>query len=217
MLKFFMTPGSCSTGIHILLEEADELFQVHLVDLLRGDQQKSDYAAINPKQTIPCLVTSEGQVLSEFVSIAWWLGQRYPKQGWIPSTPGEQAKVLDVLSYVVNSIHLQGYTRIFTPEKYQFQRLEESLVKQAGEDIVNRGLTLVSQQLHASGYVSEQFGIADVALFYCEFWASNIELKLPEPCKQHLQMLLHRPKVKAVLMEEGYGNWLQRELNHATT
>ena len=28
MMKFFMTPGSCSTGIHILLEECEALFYV---------------------------------------------------------------------------------------------------------------------------------------------------------------------------------------------
>lgn len=30
-LQFYMTPGSCSTGIHILLEELDLPFQVTIV------------------------------------------------------------------------------------------------------------------------------------------------------------------------------------------
>ena len=33
-MKFYMTPGSCSTGIHILLEEIDKPFEVYLVNLL---------------------------------------------------------------------------------------------------------------------------------------------------------------------------------------
>ncbi len=43
--KFYMTPGSCSTGIHILLA---------------GDQCKKEYLAINPKSSIPALVLDDG-------------------------------------------------------------------------------------------------------------------------------------------------------------
>ena len=38
--KFYMTPGSCSTGIHILLEECGLVFEAHIVNLLAGDQYK---------------------------------------------------------------------------------------------------------------------------------------------------------------------------------
>ena len=36
-MKFYMTPGSCSTGIHILLEELELVFEVYLVNLMAGD------------------------------------------------------------------------------------------------------------------------------------------------------------------------------------
>ena len=36
-MKFYMTPGSCSTGIHILLEECGLIFEVTIVNLLAGD------------------------------------------------------------------------------------------------------------------------------------------------------------------------------------
>lgn len=36
-MKFYMTPGSCSTGIHILLEELELVFEVHLVNLLAAE------------------------------------------------------------------------------------------------------------------------------------------------------------------------------------
>ena len=51
-MKLYMTPGSCSTGIHIILEELDEIFEAYLVNLPAGDQFKPDYVAINPKSTI---------------------------------------------------------------------------------------------------------------------------------------------------------------------
>lgn len=48
-LKFYMTPGSCSTGIHILLEELDLPFEVTIVNLPAGDHLKPEYRALNPK------------------------------------------------------------------------------------------------------------------------------------------------------------------------
>ena len=31
-MKFYMTPGSCSTGIHILLEECGLVFEAYVVN-----------------------------------------------------------------------------------------------------------------------------------------------------------------------------------------
>jgi glutathione S-transferase len=39
MLTFYMTPGSCTTGIHILLEELELVFSVELVNLLAGGKR----------------------------------------------------------------------------------------------------------------------------------------------------------------------------------
>lgn len=41
-MKFYMTPGSCTTGIHILLEEIGLVFEAYLVNLMAGDQYKDD-------------------------------------------------------------------------------------------------------------------------------------------------------------------------------
>jgi hypothetical protein len=36
-MKFYMTSGSCSTGIHILLEECGLVFEATIVNLLAGE------------------------------------------------------------------------------------------------------------------------------------------------------------------------------------
>lgn len=205
-MRFYMTPGSCTTGIHILLEEIGLVFEAYLVNLMAGDQHKEDYLAINPKGTIPTLVRQDGTALTEFQSIAWWLAKSYPKRKLLPETLEDEVRVLEVMNYAVNTIHGQGFTRIFTTEKYTPNEADYDAVKAQGHKIVNQAFAIVNDLLASHDYVVSHFTIADAALFYVEFWANRIDIALPENCQAHYQRLLTRPAVKQVLMEEGYAS-----------
>jgi glutathione S-transferase len=203
-MKFYMTPGSCSTGIHILLEELELPFEVYLVNLMAGDQHKPEYLAISPKATIPTLVTNDGTAITEFQAIAWWLARSYPKAKLLPEALDAEIRVLEALDYIVGTIHGQGYTRIFTTSNYSSNEAEHEQIKQRGYDIVTKGLALMNDLLSEQDYLVEHFSIADAALFYVEFWADKIKLELPANCLAHYQRMLTRPAVRQVLLEEGY-------------
>ncbi len=208
-MKLYMTPGSCSTGIHILLEELDLIFEAHLVNLLNGDQYKPDYVAINPKSTIPVLTTPEGTAITEFCAIAWWLARNNPKAKLLPDNIADEIKVLEVMNYAVSTIHMQAFTRIFTPEKYAFNESDIERVKAQGETMVKQSFAIVNKILDGCPYVIEEFSVADAALFYVEFWADRIGIKLPDNCKSHYKGMLSRPAVQRVMMEEGYSSLYQ--------
>ena len=204
-LKFYMTPGSCSTGIHILLEECGPVFEVYLVNLMAGDQDAAEYRSLNPKGTIPTLVVEDGTVLTDFLTIALWLAETYPKRQLLPEDLLQQLHLISIVNYVVNTIHGQGFTRIFTTDKYSELPAEQERIQQQGRKIVSDGFELMSGWLGQQEYLHETFSIADAALFYTEFWAVHIGLTLPENCLQHYKTMLKRPSVAQVLMEEGYG------------
>ena len=203
-MKLYMAPGSCSTGIHILLEELELAFEVYPVNLPAGDQHKPEYLALNPKGTIPTLVRDDGTALTEFQSIAWWLARSHPKKGLIPDDADAEAKVIEVMAYVIGTIHMQGFTRIFTIERYTENQAEHEKVKQKGREIIDKGFALIERVLAGRDYVAGQFSVADAALFYVEFWAEKLKIELPENCSAHYQRMLSRPAVRQVLMEEGY-------------
>lgn len=203
-MKFYMTPGSCSTGIHILLEELELLFEVYIVNLPAGDQYKPDYVAINPKSTIPVLVRDDGKALTEFQAIAYWLARSHPKARLLPGDPDIDALVMETMDYVVGTLHMQGFTRIFTTENYIFNPEDGVRVKTQGEVIVKKGLAIIDKVLAGKEYIAGDFSIADAALFYVEFWADKLKMKLPENCRAHYQRMLTRPAVRRVLQEEGY-------------
>ncbi len=208
-MKFYMTPGSCSTGIHILLEEIGLVFEAYPVNLLKGEQYRPEYLALNPKATIPTLVKEDGNALTEFQSIAWWLAKSYPRRKLLPDDLDGEVKVLEVMNYAVNTLHGQGFTRIFTTDKYSANADDHETIVEQGRKIVGAGFELVDPQLAGRDYVAEHFGIADAALFYVEFWAERIGIDLPPNCGAHYRRCLKRPAVRQVLAEEGYASVLR--------
>jgi len=208
-MKLYMTPGSCSTGIHILLEELELFFEAHLVNLLAGDNVKPAYLAINPRGSVPALVTDEGEALTDFQSIAVWLAARYPKRALLPTQEDERARVLAVLEYVLAVIHGEGFTRIFVSGQYAADPVEKRTVTAEGRAIVERGFARVVDMLSGPTYVAQRFSVADAALFYVEFWADREGLPLPPRLAHHYAAMLQRPAVRQVLGEEGYHSTLR--------
>ena len=211
-LKFYMTPGSCSTGIHILLEELALPFEVTIVNLPGGDHLKPEYVALNPKGTIPTLVLDDGQALTEFQAIAYWLARAYPRRRLLPDNPLLAMRALELMAYVVGTVHGQGYTRVFTTDRYLPAGLADldraawqASVQARGREVVTKAFAVMEAGLPDAGYaVGADFSIADAALFYVEFWADKTVLPLPPRCAAHYQLVRARPVVQRVLREEGY-------------
>lgn len=203
-MKFYMTPGSCTTGIHILLEELDLPFEVYIVNLPAGDHHKPDYVAINPKSTIPTLVLDDGTALTEFQAIAWWLARSYPRRKLIPEDLIGETQVIEAMSYIVGTMHLQGFARIFATTHFAINEADTEAVQARGREIAEKGFAIMNDMLAGKDYLAGTFSIADAALFYVEFWADKLKMELPPHCLAHYRRMLERPVVQRVLREEGY-------------
>ncbi len=200
-MKFYMTPGSCSTGIHILLEEIGLVFEAHVLNLPRGDHLSPDYLAINPNGTIPTMVRDDGVALTDFVGIATWLAETYPRRKLLPDDPQLAREAHAMLEFCTRHIHGEGFRRVFTPERYGGDR-EATMLE--GKAIAASAFDAASAALAGRDYVAGAFSIADAALFYVEFWAAKTGMALPPNCVTHYERMRNRPAVAQVLAEEGY-------------
>lgn len=209
-MKFYMAPGSCTTGIHILLEELELCFEVYIVNIPREGNFSDEFLKLNPKATIPVLVTDDGQVITEFIAIAFWLAQSYPARRFLPDSVNEATRVMEDLSYIVDTLHGQGFSRIFATPKYTENEAEFEAVQRRGYEIIADGFSIIDATMGDKSYLLGSFSIADAALFYIEFWADKLEIGLPPNCLRHYQTMLSRPTVKRVLMEEGYHSVLHK-------
>ena len=211
-LQFYMVPGSCSTGIHILLEELELPFQVTILNMPAGDHRQPAYLAINPKGTIPTLVLDDGTALTTFQSIAIWLARTHPRRRLLSDDPLHMARTIELMDHAVGTVHGQGFTRIFTTERYLPTGLDDTqnatwkaAIKEQGRAIVREAFDVIEAHLPEGGHaMGADFTIADAALFYVFFWASKTGITMPPRCQALFERLRARPVVNQVLREEGY-------------
>jgi glutathione S-transferase len=203
-MKLLYSPGACSLGIHLLLEEIGKPYDTERVNLAEGAQYKPDFTAINPKSKVPTLVRDDGSVLTEFPAIAYWLASTNPQAKLLPGDADAQARALEAMDYVVATMHMQGFTRIFRPANFSPNTADEAAVKARGKEIFEKGLAVLDKTLAGKEYVVGPFSIADAALFYVEFWgAARLKLDLPANCAAHFKRMLARPAVQRMMQQEG--------------
>ncbi len=203
-MKFYMVPGSCSTGIHIILEELEEVFEAHIVNLPAGDHFKPDYVAVNPKSTIPTLVRGDGTALTEVQAIAFWLARSHPRAKLWPRDPESETRLIEAMAYIVGTIHGQGFARIFATNTFTRHTADHESVRTLGREIVEKGFAILNDDLADRSYLAGDFTVADPVLFYVEFWADKTGIPLPDNLARHYRNMLARPTVQRVLREEGY-------------
>ncbi|MBO0710683.1 MAG: glutathione S-transferase family protein [Acetobacteraceae bacterium] len=204
-MKLLYAPGACSLGIHVLLEDIGKPYETEAVNLREGAQFKPAFTAVNAKSKVPTLVRDDGSVLTEFPAIAYWLARTNPAHKLLPDGFEEQTRVLEALDYVVATVHMQGFSRLFRPSAYSPTSSDEDAVKARGKEIVEKGFALLDKQLAGKQYVAGGYSIADAALFYVEFWAGRVGITLPPNLAAHLERMKSRPAVQKALAAEGLG------------
>jgi glutathione S-transferase len=202
MTKLYLTPGACSIGIHVLLEEIGAPYTTEAVNLRTPPAERA-LTGVNAKSKVPTLVRDDGSTLTEFPAIAYWLGATNPAAGLLPAGAEGVARALEVIDYCVATIHMQGFSRLFRASNFAPSEADAAAVNARGVEIVTKGFTVMAGLLEGRDYVLGAFSIADVALFYVESWAAKFDLKLPANCAAHLARMKARPAVAAVLKQEG--------------
>jgi glutathione S-transferase len=202
-MKLLYGPGTCALGIHVLLEEIGKPYEAQSVNLREGEHMKPAFTDVNPKSKVPTLVRDDGSVLTEFPAIAYWLARTNPGQKLLPDGFDDQARVMEAMDYVVATVHMQGFSRLFRASNFSANPADEEAVKARGKEIVEKAFALLDKQLAGKQFVAGTFSVADAALFYVEFWAGRLGVTLPPNLAAHFERMKSRPAVQSALKAEG--------------
>jgi len=203
-MKLYYSPNACSLAIHVLLEEIGKPYALQRVDFANRAQYSPEYIAINPKSKVPVLERDDGTHLTELPAIAWYLARSNPQANLLPADIEGEARVLEIIDYLIATVHMRGFTRIFRPENFSPTPEDKEKVQEAGKAVIRQGFELIAANLGEQEYLLGSYSIADIVLFFLEFWgARRAGMALPPAIAAHLERMLSRPAVQRALADEG--------------
>jgi len=162
-----------------LLKEVGAEFDTEIVNVRAGEQHADSYLSQNPKAKVPALQTDDGQVLTEFQAIAFWIAQTYPDAGLWPEKTVDQARVLEALDYLVASVHMRGFTFVIVPQKFSTDEAVQETLHAYGRSEVDKALRILSGMMGQNDYLLGGFSLADAALLYILNWAGFVGIDVP--------------------------------------
>ena len=202
-MKLYYSPGACSLGIHVLLEEIGKPYETELVNLREGMQHQPHFMAVSAKAKVPALRRDDGSVLTEYGAIATWLARTNPTAGLMPADAEGEARALEAMDYAVATVHMQGFTRIARPGNFSPSEADREQVQARGREIYAKGLALLAHSLGGRDWIAGTYSLADSALFYVCQWAPRAGTDLPGPLEAHFGRMKARPAVRRTLLAEG--------------
>lgn len=154
----FATPNSIK--VPIALEELGLDYDLHAVNIRKGEQKLPDFVALNPNAKVPVLVDN-GLVLTESAAILVYLAEKTGKL--LPATGEARARVFEQLFF-----HASGLSPAFGQSGF-FQRLAAepqplAIERFSGE--AKRTVAVLDALLATRRFVAgDAFTIADIAHF----------------------------------------------------
>lgn len=201
-MKLYFLPGACSIGIHALLVEIGQPFELEKA-ARAGTPEFQAYKRINPKGKVPALLRDDGSLLTEFPVIALYIARTNPDRGLIPTDVEGEIRVLEMTEYLVSTVHMQGYTRARRPEKFSPSESDHAAVKAFGLGIFQAGLDRAERQINGKDWLFEKLTIADFALFYLEHWSAvNGIGSLGNNCQAHHDRLWSKVEIRRAIESE---------------
>jgi GSH-dependent disulfide-bond oxidoreductase len=197
MIQLYTWATPNGKKVSIMLEEVELPYEVHPIDLAKGDQLKPEYLAINPNNKIPAIIDTDGPggkplKLFESGAILMYLAEKTGK-----FLPPEMAKRYEVIQWLM--FQMGGVGPMFGQANY-FYKLEEK-VPYAVERFYKEAIRLyrvLEQALAQRDYLAGEYSIADIATYP---WVGrhdghNVKLEEFPNVKRWFEAISQRPAVK---------------------
>ncbi|AFY39234.1 Glutathione S-transferase domain protein [[Leptolyngbya] sp. PCC 7376] len=193
-LYAYATPNGRKPAI--LLEELGLPYEIHKVDIGKGDQFSKAFLAISPNNKIPAIVDRDnGLSVFESGAILMYLAEKYGQ--FLPTDLAAKTKVVEWLMFQMASVGPMfgqlGHFRNSAPEKINY-----AIARYEKEDL--RLLGVLNRQLENNEFVVGDYSIADMALYPWIAAAASSYLQLPlddfPSVQRWLNTVGNRPAVK---------------------
>lgn len=139
--------STTSYRVRIALNLKAIAFEQIPVNLVSGAQNAPDYAALNPGQGVPTLVTDTGEVLTQSMAILDWLEEVHPTPALLPDTAFGRARVRAAAMTIACDVHPVNNLRVVAKLKALGHSADEATAWM--NDWMTRGFTAFQQLIEA--------------------------------------------------------------------
>lgn len=183
----------------IIAEKGLEI-ETREVSIAKGEQLAADFLAINPRGTLPVLVTEAGQALTETVAIAAYLEDLHPEPPLMGQGAEEKAAVLN-WNAVIEQQGGQPITDVFRnshpamkgrslPGPQNYEQLSD--LAERGRARVAEFFDMLETRLQQSPFIAtDRFTLADISCFAMIEFARVSKLRVPEDNRATLTWYEH--------------------------
>lgn len=159
------------------------------ISIAKGEQLLPEFRAVNPRATLPVLITEAGNVLTENVAIALYLEDMFPDPPLMGVGPEERAQVLNwnaiaeqqgampvAEAFRNSNRHMKGRA---LPGPAGFEQIPE--LAERGMARIGLFLDLLEQRLQDSPFVAlDRFSLADISAFVFIEFARVVRVSIPD-------------------------------------
>lgn len=203
MLKFFFSTQTCSTAIHIALEEAGLPFEGTEVSWKRK-LNVAELEAVNPLGQVPVL-QDDGKTLTQSIAILEHIANLAPAKKLLPAAgTWEHSQAMGWLAFTGADFQ-KAFAPIFWSTRWTADVSAQMAIKKAAIDTIQKHLAFVDQSLAGKDFIlGSQFSVADAFLFTITGWCKWSEVKTSghKNLTAYLKRIYDRPAVQKVLAKE---------------
>lgn len=199
-MKLYYATGTCSLAVRIVINEIGLHSEFEAVNLkTKKTSSGQDFLQINPKGSVPVILTDDNEILTENSIIQQYLADKHHAVQLLPA-PGhfKRYRVLEWLNYISTELH-KGCSPLFHPGIPQ--ELKNELFKPA----LKNKLNYVEKNLQHQFLLGDEFTLPDAYLFVVLTWLPHFNIDLHEwpQLNRYFTDLLKKPTIKKALHEEG--------------
>ncbi len=203
-MKLYYSPGACSLGIHVLLEEIGKPYDVELINVRDGAQFSEAFTAVSQKAKVPALGRDDGSILTEYGAIATWLARTNPAAKLMPADADAEARAVEAMDYVVATVHMQGFTRIarpanFSPNEADKEQVQDPRPRNLRQRPVDPGPGAGGPGVDRRGLFRRRLGL----VLRVATGRLRAEVTLPSNVAAHFGSMKARPAVQRAMAAEG--------------
>ena len=193
-MKLYVLPGACSLASHIALELAADTQRSELAEsppgfdvvvVQRGRHREPEYLAINPRRTVPALITREGNLVVESLAVLLHIADQVPAAGLAPPL-GDPARdrLHGLLSFMVTTVH-PAFQMLWRAERFADSEEARADIRRTAEGRIATMLGVLEEELASRGrLIGNAFSVADAYLFVLGRWG----LRLGRPTTAYPQL-----------------------------